>query len=774
VLVLASSTGAATAVFALVDAVFVRPLPFAGQSRLAVVWAADPDSPLVEISYPDFLDFRSQTTAFHDIAAHGSTPWGLLMTGAGDAAVLSFGAVSGSFFDVLGAQAQLGRTLTAWDDRPGAEAVVVLSHALWQQRFSSDAAVVGRSVLLDGTPHTIVGVMPPRFDYPTGSDLWAPLRRTIDELPPEARKNLRGIGFLYMVGRLRDGVSAQQAVTESTEIFRKLDDTHHLWGPSRRAIVTPLVHQILGPTRPALLLLCTAAALVLLLSWINVSGLALVRAWSGRAEIAVRFALGASRVDILNVLLAEAVLVSGAALVLALPISFICFDLFAALAPAGTPGIETARIDLRALVFAFGAVLVAAAFVTVQPLVTLAFRDAGRPFDTRNSAGSLRAGRSVATGGGRPALIAVQVALTVTVLAAAGLAVRSFWNLRSLDLGYEEERVLLVQTSGGTHPRVGEALAGLPGVRSVGGVSLRPLTLGPIGDDIGFQLESQTVAEARDNPALNRLRVTPGYFEAMGIRLVAGRRFDDRDVSADTLVAIVSEVTARALWGRTDVVGEKIRTFELTPDERLTTVVGVVASVHHRQVHEARLDYYVPTGDAPTWAVRTVGNPADLATAVRNLLREIDRGRAVETVTLRSLVAAAQRPWHFSALVLTAFSALALLLAATAVHGLVAFAVSLRTNEFGIRMALGATQRDIVRLVLQSMGGVALVGLLLGVPGALVAARAMRSLLFQVSIFDAMSLAAALVVLTVALVAACIAPGRRAARIDPAVALRAL
>jgi predicted permease len=393
--------------------------------------------------------------------------------------------------------------------------------------------------------------------------------------------------------------------------------------------------------------------------------------------------------------------------------------------------------------------------------------------------GSVRVGppSQRVTGGagrGRQVIIAVEIALTVMVLTAAGLAVRSFMNIRALDLGYNADRVLLVETPGDDEHRIGEALAGLPGVRSVGAISLRPLTLGPIGDDVTFQLETQSIGDAQKNPTLNLLRASPGYFEAMGIRLLGGRFFDERDVATESLVTIVSDVTARVMWGRTDVVGKKIRIFRLAPDERYSTVVGVVGSVRHRQLHEARFDYYIPTRGAATWAVRTSGDPGGLANAARVLIRQMDPGRPVEIVPLQTLVASAQRPWQFTALILAAFSMLAPLLAATAVHGLVAYAVSLRTKEFGIRMALGAQPQHIVRLVFQSIGSVSLVGLLVGIPAALMAARAMRSMLFGISSFDTTSLGVALSVLAIALLAACAFPSRRAARVDPSVALRAL
>lgn len=765
VLVLACAIGAATAVFALVDAVLIRPLPFADQGRLAVIWGADPEHPLIEVSYPDFLDFRNETRSFQDVAAHGSTPWHFQLTGVGEPVKVPFGGVSGSFFDILGARPLLGRTLGPADEAPGAPRVVVLSHPLWQQRFGGEPTAVGRVISLDKEPYTVVGVMPPRFDYPTGSQLWAPLKLTIDGLSPDAKENLRFIGFLYMVGRLAPGVTDQQAKDESTTLIRSIYDRHHPGTSQRRVVLTPLVNQLLGPTRPALMLLSAAVALVLLLACINVAGLALVRASSRRPEIAIRYALGASRRDILVILLGEAVLLCASALALALPIAFICLRFFIAVAPAGASGVQDGSISVRAFGFAICAAGLAAAFATVQPLLALAFRGT-------MSVGAPSQRVAARAGGGRQVLIAAEVALTVTVLTTAGLAARSFWKLRTLDLGYQAGQVLLVEAPGDRQSRIGEALAGLPGVHSAGAITLKPLVLGPIGDDAAFQLESQSRDEARKNPWLNYLGATPGYFEAMGIRVIAGRTFEHRDFDAKMPVAIVSDVALRALWGQTDVVGKKVRVFRLSPDDPFTTIVGIVASVRHREVHEARLDFYVPARDASTWAVRTAGNPSGLAAAARTIIRQIDANRPIEITTLRSLVDTAQRPWQFTALVLGTFAALALLLAATAVHGLVAYAVSLRTNEFGIRVALGAAPRDIVWLVVRSTGSVALIGLLVGVPASIAAARAMRSLLFEVSFLDATNLIAALIVLSIALVAACVAPSRRAARVDPTVALR--
>ena len=769
VLVLACAIGAATAVFAFVDAVLIRPLPFADQGRLAAIWEAEPESPLIEVSYPDFLDIRREARLFRDVAAHGSTPWPTLLTGVGEPVTLPMGAVSGSFFEVIGTPAQLGRTLGPADDEPGATRVAVLSHPLWQQRFGGDAGVLGRVISLDQQPHVIVGVMPARFDYPKGSQLWLPLKYTIDDVARDTGENFRRIGFLYMIGRLGPGVTIAQAADETSATMRRLFERHQIGRSARQAVVTPLLHQILGPTRPALLLLGTAAGLVLLLACINVAGLALVRASSRQTEVAVRYALGASRWNILTLLLGEAVLVCGSALVLAVPIAVICQRAFVSLAPAATVGIQGTTVGPRALIFALAAGAMAAACVTLQPLVALALRRTPT-FDSRDWARSLRAG-ATAAGRGRQTLIAAEVALTVTVLTAAGLATRSFWNLRTLDLGYQTDQVLLVETAGADERRVGEALARLPGVRSVGGISLTPLTLGPIGDDVGAMTESQTIEEAQRNPPMNHLRATPGYFDAMGIRILFGRGFDERDVDGPSVV-IVSDVTARALWGQTNVVGKKLRALRLK-EEALSTVVGVVASVRHREVHEAESDLYVPVRDASTWAVRSVGNPAGLAGAARAVIRQIDPNRPIEIKTLRTLVDAAQRPWQFTALVLGSFAALALLLAATAVHGLVAYAVTLRTSEFGIRMALGAQPSDIVWLVAKSTGGVALVGLVAGVPAAVAAARAMRSLLFEVSVLDATSLLGALTVLAVALAAACVTPSLRAAHVDPTITLRA-
>ena len=768
VLVLAAAIGAATAVFTLVDAVLIRPLPMADQGRLVVLWASEPEHPLVEISYPDFEDYRAQSRALVNAAAHGSSAWPTLLTGAGDPVRLPFAAVSGSFFEVLGAEALVGRALSPADEQPGATRVAVLSYPLWQQRFAGDPAIVGRRITLDGEPHVVVGIMPPRFDYPAGSQLWAPLKHTIDSLARAARENLRAIGFLYVVGRLAPGVTMAQAVDDGNAIFRRQFDRYRVWDQERRAQVTPLVVHVLGPTRPALLLLAIAGGLVLLLGCVNVAGLALVRAASRRQEIAMRYALGASRGDVLALLLAEAGLVCGAALLLALPIAAVSLRLFGAAAPAAAAVVRDAPMGLRSIAFATAAALAAAAFAALHPLTTVAINSARRkPFDRSDL------GRSFRTGFGRQLIIGAQVAVTVTVLTAAGLAARSFLNMQALDLGFTPQRVLLVDANSSNPTGVRNALSGLPGVQSVGAVSLKPLTLGPIGDDAAFQREDQSPGDARQNPALNRLEVTPGYFDAMGIRLIAGRRFEERDAMAGApLVAIVSDATARAIWGHTNVLGKKVRIARLEPDSPYSTVVGVVRPVRHRQIHETKLDFYVPTTGATTWAVRTTGDPAALAAAAREAVRRIDPAVAIETTPLSSLVATAQRPWRFTAFVLTAFAALALMLAATGVHGVVAYAVSLRMDEFGIRAALGASPRDIVWLVCRSFGAVALAGLAIGVPASLAAARLMRGVLFGVSPADATSVAAAIASLAVALALACLVPGRRAALVDPAQTLR--
>jgi predicted permease len=776
VAVLGLSIGAATAVARLVDRVLLRPAGLVDPARLAVIWGADAGSPLTEVSYPDFLDLQEESRSFEQLAAHGSTTWQTQLRDAGDPVDLPMAAVSGGFFEVLGARPLLGRLLRPEDDRVGAERVAVASHSLWSGRFGSDPHVVGRRVRLDGRVHTIVGVLPPRFDYPSGAALWAPLRVAIEDvLSPEARKNWRYIGFLYVVGRLAPGVALESAREETSAVFQRISQRNGAADPER-AVVTPLIDHVLGPARPALLMLLTAVGLIFALACANIAGLVLVRAWAREREIAVRIALGGSRRDIFRLLIVESVLLSACAAGAGLVVADACLRVFARLAPRAI-GTQAVTLDAESIALALAAAAAAAGVTALWPMaVTLRPSLTQRLYGWRTARGGL--------GPRRQALIAVEVSLTLAVLTAASLAARSFMSLAALDLGYDARGIVFVDIPVGEERaaapdqgrsfmrQVARALEAIPGVASAGGMSLKPLALGPIGDDNPIQLEGQTPDQARANPFVCYVRVTPGYFATLGIRIVAGRGFTDRDVNAPQRVAVVSETAARRLWGDTDVVGRRVRVYRGLPDPPLTTVVGVAASARHRELDRARLDFYAPEDFTETWALRTSMDSGAVASAVRGVLQRLDHDQPIEITTIERLVSTARRPWQFAATVLGGFAVLASLIAATGVHGLLAYAVTTRTSEFGVRIALGARPADIVKLVLRNAGAVAIAGVAAGVPAALAGAYAMRSLLFGIGPTDPMSLTAAAAALALTLAVACAIPARRAAAVDPIAAMR--
>lgn len=778
VAVLAPAVGAATAVLRVTDEVLLRPGAFHDRSRLAVIWDSDPRNPMIEISYPDYLDFAAETRSFADTAAHGSTPWSVRLEDAGDPAELPLGAVNGSLFRVLGAAASIGRTLLPEDDLPTAPRVAVIAHALWQQRFGADPAVVGRVVRLDGESTTIVGVMPAQFDYPAGAQIWSPLPRVLDAvLSPEAKKIMRRIGFLYVVARLSPGVSPASAREDADAAMRRIRQRYG--GTSEgRLVLTPLTHHVLGPMRQAVILTAVAVSLVFLLAFANAAGFMLVRAAARDREIAVRRALGATGGHVVRLLAFESAILGAIAGGAAVGIAWGLLRAFQRLGPPALIRTHSFTLDGSWITAAVGAacsaaILAAAWSATRARASTISLAGGGSRMTADN------------TGPGRRALIVAEVALALIVVTTASLASRSFAKLASLDLGYDVGRVLLValpiaeerekapDRGRGYVRSLADALASVPGVQRAGGVSLRPLTLGPIGDDVGFQLEGQTIEDAQRNAYLNYLRVTPGYFEAMGIRLVAGRHFTDQDVDAGERVAIVSDTTAQRIWGRRDVVGRKVRVFGQFPDDPFVTVVGVVGSVRHRELHEPLLDFYSPSSwRVSTWALRTTMAADEIGGSVRAAVRSVDASQPVEIATLASLVGNARRPWRLTAGVLAAFAVLALMLAATGVHALIAYAVSRRTQEFGVRTALGARPADIAGLIARSVGGIALAGMALGIPGAIATARAMRALLFGVPPFDPVSFGGAALILVAAVALACLVPARRAAAVDPVIAMR--
>lgn len=788
VAILATGIGVSTAVFSVVQRVLWRPIPVANLDRLAVAWETEPSEAgsLIELSLPYFLEWRAQARSFEDLAAFGSVNWAYQFKGPGPRETVAAAYVSASFFDTLGARPFLGRTFLPAEDGPTAGRVLVLSHGLWQRRFAGDPAAVGRT-LAGGD--TIVGVMPRDFDFPQGAEVWIPVAgeleavRRRNSMPPAV---FRGLGVLYVVGRLRDGVSIEAARAELAGLSRRLSRADRFSSSGWSARLVPLVDHYLGAdTRRALEALAASSVLVLFLACANVAVLLLVQAIGRRTDLAVRRALGAGAARVVASQLTESVALAAAGGLAGALLATWVVPAAVALAPDHVPGLQEVSVDVRALGYALVATAAAAVLVALAP-AWLTSRLAIAP--------ALRAGGA---GGGLDRrgwklgrlLVTWEVALSIVLLVGCGLMVRSFDKLLRIELGFVPERALSfsVGLAREKYPALIERLKGLPGVEAAGAVHNRPLE-GPIGSDNRVIVEGQPLDQASvvaRSISVNWETVTPDYFRAVGTRLLAGRRFNDFDTADAPKVAVVSESLARRAWPGQGALGKRLNTYPARSELKdgalvnveWQTVVGVVEDARYRGIQSPRPDVYLPHGQAPAalhhFVVRTTGDPLALLGAVREQARAIDPDAEVgDVTTMTRLVERALAPWRFTSALLAGFAFAALVLTASGLFAVLHHFVSGRTREIAVRMALGAGPGRIRRFVLGQGLGVAALGLALGGALSLVLSRSLSALLYGVDERDPWSYLGGAVLVGLVAAIACLLPARRAARVDPAVALR--
>jgi putative ABC transport system permease protein len=779
---LALGIGASTAVFSVVDAVLLRPLPFADPGRLVLVWQSIPErnAPFVEVSYPYFREIRSRSGTLAGLAAMPSVNSGFTLGGREPTRV-DGRIVTGNFFDVLGAQAALGRTFGEAEDKVGAPRVVVVSHGLWQRLFGGDPGLVGRTLELDGTPMTVIGVMPREFRYPSGADLWTPLVPVIPEVVEKAN-----VGWATLIGRLAPGATLDTARAEIDMLTADGLRREAPNAPAVKTVLTPLAHEWFGSARTALFVLLGAVLLVLLLACANVSALLLARAAARQREIAVRLALGASRARLVRQLLAEAVIIAMVGGLAGTLIAVWGLHGLLSLVPAEIPRLEDAAIDPRVLAFALVLTAVSAVASGLVPAL-LASRSS---LTDVLAEGARSAGPGTRQVRARAVLVATEAAAALVLLAGAGLLTRTFQNLRTVDLGFDPRNVLTFEVGGprGKYDKpearrelyreLIQRIGAVPGVEATAAVMIRPLW-GKVGLDWPIMVEGQSEAEAERNPALNLQIVTHEFFRTMRMPVRQGRTFDDRDTAGVTPVVVVSEALARRYWPGQDAVGKRIRTPMPSPPYAQTwmTVVGVMAPARYRELQASRYDVYMSYLQSDEGlrhlVVRTTGDPMALTPAVRAAVKSVDGELILTDVTsMAALVDVALGGARFGMQLLAGFAIVALLMAALGIYGVVAFVVSRRTREVGIRMALGARAGDVLGLVLRQGMAPVLAGLAAGLALALSLGRLGSSLLFEVPPHDLATLAAAAAVLTSAALLACALPARRAARIDPAQALR--
>lgn len=786
VITLALGIGANTAIFSAIHSVLLRALPMRDQDRLVVMWERDQtaNQPLVELSIPEFNDWHSQSHSFESMAAMPTAVYGYgyVLTGRGEPVQIESSRVSADFFSTLGVSPLLGRTFTADDDHPGAARVAILSSRLWRQQFNADPNLIGQMISLNDTGFSVVGVMPENFEFPKGADIWAPLSASVGG---GALQNRQAV-FLQAVGRLKPGVAAAEAEAELNTIIGRLAVEHpETAAAGHRVVITPVAGYIFGNARPALWLLLGATGLLLLIACANVANLLLARATSRRREIAVRVALGASRRQIVRQLFTESLMLALAGGVAGVVLAYWLIDLLTLVAPFDIPRLEGIGINAVVLGFTAGMTLLTAVIFGLVPALTAS---------KVNMTDVLSEGGKTAGGGQgkslRGLLVIAEVALTVVLLIAAGLILRSFVKLQQVDAGFDKNNTLTFQLRlhgkkysdqtavANFYQQLIERLETQTGVVAAGAVLIRPLE-GTIGWDVPYSLPTQSLDEARRNRVPNFQVVTPHYFRSVGLPLKLGRAFTEHDNPDSPEVVILSEAMARSIFpSGTDPIGQRIKLFDPTePDSSWRTVTGVVGDARYRELKEARWDVYVPYRQfafpVRYVTLRTVSDPAAFAAVVRREVAAIDPSQAVAAMktTAQLFSENVARP-RFNTLLLSLLSLLAALLAVVGVYGVTSYGVQQRTREIGVRLALGAGQRDILKLILRSGMALALAGVVIGITGALVLTRLMSSLLFDVGTTDARTFIVVPVVLLAVALLACYIPARRATRVSPLVALR--
>ena len=793
VLVLALGIGANTAIFSVVNAVLLRPLPFDQPDRLMQIWhtppqASFPGIPTFAVSPANFIDWRRQSKTFEGMSAYGFGKYTL--SGAGRPDVIQMVAVTNGFFSILRAQPTLGRVFAEGEDEPGREQEVILSYGEWRSRFGADPEIVGKTLQLNSRAFTVIGVMGPGFEFPITSDpderpqMWKPLTWT------DRERAIRDNHNYAVVGRLKQGVSLKQAQAELDAISNQLalqypnDDKG--WG----AIAIPVREDLVTDVRPALLILLGAVALVLLIACANVANLMLSKALSRRKEMAVRAALGANRRRLLQQTLSETVLLALAGGALGLIFAHYGVIFIVKFLAQRLPRASEIAVDGWVLAFTLGVSLATGIAAGLLPALRMSKTNV-------NEALKQGLGRTATDSGGnrtRNVLVVCEVALSLMLLIGAGLLIHSLWMLRSANPGFDPNQVVTMSLS--VPPakfadpaqqiayfgRVLDRVRTLPGVQSAGVIDTLPLR--DDGSHEPIWIEGHPVVPMADMPEVDVRLISPGYMSALHIPLLRGRDIDDSDAAGRAGAVLVSESMAKSFWPNQDPIGQHV-TLYFYPDLP-RTVVGVVADVKSAtNGMQPEPTLYSALGQLSAtrgqdWrsfgmnlAVRTSGAPLSVVPAITNTVREVDGDVPLLNVqTMDDSVSASLSPQRFTMLLLAAFAGLALLLAVVGIYSVMSYTVSRRTHEIGIRVSLGASRADVLLLVVRQGMVLALAGLSIGVAGALGLSRVMRSQLYGVQPTDPVTFVSVASLLMVVVLAASYIPARRAMRVEPTTALR--
>jgi len=783
--VLALGIGANTAIFSVVDAVLLRPLAYRDSDQLVTI-LMNGDNP---VSVANYIDWRDQSRSFSTMGA--ADYWSPNLTGIDSPEHIYGLKVTQNLLPMLGIDPMFGRLFVEGEDKEGADREVILSYKLWQRRFSSDPSVLGKQILLDGNAYVVVGVMPRGFQFApfwANAELWVPNAFG-------SRIHNRGGNSLRIFARLKDGASLTQARAEIAGITRRLEQQFP--GTNRNVVVTPLKEKVVGPIETPLLVLLAAVIFVLLITCANVAHMLLARAASRQKEVAVRAALGARRGRIVRQFLTESLLLGGLGGAVGLALAAIATRALIAISPDSIPRVQSVTIDWRAALFLAGATILTSVGFGLAPALQASSIDVN---DTLKEGG-----RSQSEGKSRnrlrSLLVISEFALALMLLIGAGLMIRTFAALQAVDAGFNPHNVIsmVVSVAGSReadpgrraifYPQLLERVRSLPGIQAAGGINHLPLA----GDEWGwsFVIEGRPKPRPGESPRVVYRIVTPGYFEAMRLPLIRGRDITDADTATAPGVVIINERAAKEYWPGEDPIGKRV-TFDDDPkNPTWVTVIGIAKNAKQDswaaepgpeaylaafQNRDFMGDSGAQAADHETYitlVARTTGDPAALASAMKEAAWSFDRNLAIsQVVTMDGVVAEATAQPRFEMLLLTIFAGVALVLASVGIYGVISYAASRRTHEIGVRMSLGATPSQVLLLVVQQGMRMALAGSLLGIAGALVLARLMTKLLYGVHPADPITFASVAIGLGIVAIVACYLPARRAMRVNPVAALR--
>ncbi len=773
ILTLALGIGANTAIFSVVNAVLLRPLPYPDSARLVRLWESNQEAnlPRFSVSFANFVDWQEQNQVFEKMAAYRED--GFNLTSGDEPERLKGARVTAGFFSMIGVLPTAGRAFLDEEDRAGAGRVVIISQTLYKRRFATEKNPLGQQLQIDGAPHTIVGIMPDGFNFPQNeAELWVPYALT------EAQGN-REAHFLRVIARLKPNVEIEQARTDLNTIAEGLEQAFPATNKGWRVTMLSLHESISGDVRLALFVLLGAVGLVLLIACANVANLMLARATSRSKEMAVRAALGASRARLIRQLLTESLLLSLLGGIGGVLLASWGIGLLVSLNPTNLPRLNEVQVDASMLAFTLG----------VSLLTGLLFGSAPAWQATRRKMhDSLKDGSRSTTGSGRRignVLVIVEVALALMLMIGAGLLIRSFLLLREVQPGFNTAQTLTFELNvslskyatgdrrSAVIKQAVERLSALPGADFVGVTHRLPLK-GNSGTS--FHIEGQPPPSSPAEKNVNYRSVSGDYFQALGMTLLRGRTFTADESWQSSGAVIINQALARRYWPDQDPLGQRIK---LGPQRRWLTIVGIVADVKESGLdQEAEGGLYLPYVEWPvpsvTFVIRTTNDPLGLAAAVRREIQTVDQEQAVSNIsTLERLMDETVAQPRFNTLAFLLFAATAVLLSALGIYSLIAYTVSQRTREIGIRMALGAQPIEVLRLVIRQGMGLALAGVGIGLVAAFALARMLRTLLFNVSASDLTTYTLMAILLTGVALVACLVPARRATKVDPMIALRA-